>query len=559
MHLLNEIKSKLNSLKPNICNDLNVSVNNFNNVNNYFVIPNVTEEFVFKELRCLDSKKSMGDDGINAGFLKMCTPSIVSYITKLINESIVTSEYPSAWKIAKITALFKGGDDKDVNNYRPISILSTVSKIIEKHVYTHLYKYFSDFNLLSNNQSGFRSGFSCETCPLKITNKWYKALNDGKIIGCIALEITKAFDVLNFDILLKKLDAYNCHISTVKWFQSYLYGRKQFVKLDDLKSSTFDQLNGVPQGSILGPLLFNIYINDMPLCIDYVNADLYADDTTLYAIANSVNILQNNLSHDLNNFSNWCNKNNLVINTNKSKCMIITSRQRRKHLTHTELTLSVNGQKLECVDNLKILGLIIDENLSWKYHIDNLCKNLSSLTGLIWRIRNYLSYDMKVLFYNSFILSRLDYCICIWGGATKIYLEKLHKIQKRVARIILNVDFNEMTSKDMFYNLKWMSIYDRIYFKRCIDMYKIANDLVPQYICDNFSSQNQCNYSLRSRMGLNYDVRHPKLILFQRSFLYAAVSSWNNLSASVRTSPSLDLFKRTLKSHILSTYDIETL
>ena len=121
-------------------------------VNNYFVIPNVTEEFVFKELRCLDSKKSMGDDGINAGFLKMCTPSIVSYITKLINESIITSEYPSAWKIAKITALFKGGDDKDVNNYRPISILSTVSKIIEKHVYTHLYKYFSDFNLLSNSQ-----------------------------------------------------------------------------------------------------------------------------------------------------------------------------------------------------------------------------------------------------------------------------------------------------------------------------------------------------------------------------------------------------------------------
>ena len=297
----------------------------------------------------------------------------------------------------------------------------------------------------------------------------------------------------------------------------------------------------------------------MPLCIDYVNADLYADDTTLYAIANSVNILQNNLSHDLNNFSNWCNKNNLVINTKKSKCMIITSRQRRKHLTHTQLTLSVNGQKLECVDNLKILGLIIDENLSWKYYIGNLCKNLSSLTGLIWRIRNYLSYDMKVLFHNSFILSRLDYCICIWGGATKIYLEKLHKIQKRVARIILNVDFNEMTSKDMSYNLKWMSIYDRIYFKRCIGMYKIANDLVPQYICDNFSNQNQCNYSLRSRMGVNYDVRHPKLILFQRSFLYAAVSSWNNLSASVRTSPSLDLFKRTLKSNILSTYDIETL
>ena len=142
--------------------------------------------------------------------------------------------------------------------------------------------------------------------------------------------------------------------------------------------------------------------------------------------------------------------------------MIISTRQRAKNLGKRSLTLHVDNIELECVDKLKILGLTIDKHLTWKHHINNLCSNLSSLTGLLWRIRNYLSDEMKILFHNSFILSRLDYCICVWGGASKSYLDKLNHALKRVARIILNVSFNEMDSSTMFYTLKWINTFDRV-------------------------------------------------------------------------------------------------
>ena len=152
--------------------------------------------------------------------------------------------------------------------------------------------------------------------------------------------------------------------------------------------------------------------------------------------------------------------------------------------------LYVDNVELECVDKLKILGLTVDKHLTWKHHISNLCSNLSSLTGLLWRIRNYLSDEMKILFHNSFILSRLDYCICVWGGASKSYLDKLNRVLKRVACIILNVSFNEMDSSTMFYILKWLNIFDRVDFKRSIYMYKITHDLVPQTLSESFCSQN---------------------------------------------------------------------
>ena len=247
-----------------------------------FVIPPISEIFVENEMKRLNVNKSTGDDNINDRFLQLCTPSVVSSLTLIINESIRTSVFPSAWKTAKVTALHKSGSDTELNNYRPNSVLNAVTKIIERHVYNHMYRYFTDNHFLSSNQSGFRAGFTCETCLLKITNNWYEELNKGNIIGCVTLDLTKAFDVLNFDIFLKKLQVYECHDNVIKWFQSYLKERKQYVNISNVKSKTLNPLNGIPQGSILGPLIFSIYINDLPLNFNYVNSDLYADDTTLY-------------------------------------------------------------------------------------------------------------------------------------------------------------------------------------------------------------------------------------------------------------------------------------
>jgi hypothetical protein len=519
--------------------------------NEKFVIPPVSENFVKEQLLALNTKKSTGNDGINAGFLRLCTPSIVSTVTNLINDSIQTSVFPTAWKIAKVTALLKGGKATELNNYRPISILSTVSKIIERHVYNHMYSYFCENKLMSDNQSGFRAGFSCETCLLKMTTKWYQALDKGDIIGCVALDLSKAFDVLNFNILLKKLEAYGCHDNVIKWFYSYLQGRKQYVKIGDITSGMLNLENGVPQGSILGPLIFSIYINDMPLCLEYVHVDLYADDTTLYFVAKDVSDVEKFLAHDLNNFTQWCFKNKLVINKQKSKCILIYSRQRARYLEKETLSLFIDNTKLECVEKIKILGLIIDKNLTWQHHINNLCQKLSLLVGLLWRIRSFLTYEMKLLFYNSFILSRMDYCICIWGGASNIYLDKLYKLQKRAARIILNIDLMEMETDCMFNTLKWMDIYQRIYFKRSIYMYEIFYNLLPFYIVDMFVLKESTNYVLRSNKNIfNFSTQKPNTESYKRSFLYNGTTLWNKLSDSVKQIKSVNQFKHALKSHI---------
>ena len=246
-------------------------------------------------MKRLNVNKSTGVDNINVRFPQLCTPSLVSSLTLIINASIQTSVFPSVWKIAKVTALHKSGSDTELNNYRPISVLNAVTKIIERHV----------------------------------------------------------------------------------------------------KSKTLNLLNGIPQGSILGPLIFSIYINELPLNLYYVNSDLYSDDTTLYVADKDIDNIQVHLSHDLDIFSKRCLNNKLIINTKKSKCIVICTRQRLKYV-NKKLLLYVNNSKLDCVDDLKILGLTIDKNLSWKPHINNICSKLSCLIGLMWRIRNYMSYKMEL-------------------------------------------------------------------------------------------------------------------------------------------------------------------
>ena len=208
---------------------------------------------------------------------------------------------------------------------------------------------------------------------------------------------------------------------------------------------------------------------------------------------------------------------------------------------------------MDCVDELKILGLTIDKNLSWKPHINNICSKVSCLIGLMWRIRNYMSYKMKLLFHNAFILSRIDYCLCIWEGASHVYLEKLHKIQKHAARIILNLNIMEMESHKMFNSLEWMNIYERINYKRCIYMYKIYYNHMPLYITDKFIVKSSKNYCLRSSTDdFNFIAKKPRMDLYKKSLMYSGVILWNNLSVSVKQLESLPQFKYKLRYNIFN-------
>ena len=276
---------------------------------------------------------------------------------------------------------------------------------MEKHVCEHLYSYFTTNELLCLNQSGFRKNHSCHTCLVNLIEECYKDLNDNNLIGLLALDFRKAFDILNHEVLLKKLSLYGCNKLAVTWFKSYLTNRVQSVKIEDVSLKNCIVEDGVPQGSILGPLLFVIFINDMPLHCSECTVHLYADDSTLKA---------SKLSIDLVNIENWCANNRFVINTQKSNFMITCSYQKRKYI-------------------------LLDNSLTWNLHINNVCNKLSSLIGLFYKIHKFLDFSSKVLFYNSYILPRIDYCLSICGDAPIDTLLRLFRLQKRVARLILDV------------------------------------------------------------------------------------------------------------------------
>ena len=213
----------------------------------------------------MPSTKATGLDDISINVLKLAAPEIVSSITYICNLSLKTATFPAKWKEAKVTPLHKGGSRHDCSNYRPISVLPILSKILEKHVFTHMYAFLQKHNLLTDSQFGFRKQNSCQTALLALTEKMYKAINEGKYFGMTQLDLSKAFDLVNHTILLEKLKLYRCNVESMQWFTSYLESRSQKVCIHKSLSKSISIISGVPQGSILGPLFFILYINDIPL------------------------------------------------------------------------------------------------------------------------------------------------------------------------------------------------------------------------------------------------------------------------------------------------------
>ena len=261
--------------------------------------------------------KATGSDNIGPRLLKIAAPFISDSITYNCNQSIITSIFPDKWKEGKVRPLHKNGPRDDTNNYRPISVLPGISILLEKHVHDSLMSFLISYNALHSTQSSFRPNYSCETVLLQMINRFHQAINNGQIIGMVMVDFRKAFDLVDHTLLLKKLKHYKICDDTLHWFASYLLNRKQKVVLNNVESSTAELECGVPQGSILGPLLFLMFINDLPLYTNNVLTDLYADDTTLYLTGHSQYSVQENLQLASQKLSVWCKHNGMLLNTEK--------------------------------------------------------------------------------------------------------------------------------------------------------------------------------------------------------------------------------------------------
>jgi hypothetical protein len=343
--------------------------------------------------------------------------------------------FPEDWKCAKVTPIFKQGIRNEMNNYRPISVISVMAKAFERIVYNQLYAYMLEHDLLSEHQSGFRSLHSTATALLEATDSWAYNIDRGNINAVVFLDLKKAFDTVNHEILLSKLRNYGIHGVAYKWFKSYLEDRRQKCFVNGSLSKKCSLKCGITQGSML---LFLVFINDLPNCLSNSHPRMYADDTNLTYSGSDINTIQFHLNEDLENINEWLISNKLTLNMTKTEYMLIGSRQRLSTLSDNP-SFEINGIPLDRVSTTKSLGALLDENLTWSSHINKMTKRIASGIGAIKRLRSFVSLETLHVIYQALIQPHFDYCNVVWGNCGKTLSNKL---QNRAMRVLTFSNFD---------------------------------------------------------------------------------------------------------------------
>ena len=412
-------------------------------------------------------------------------------------------------------------------------------------------EYFEKNNLLYHLQSGFRKKHSCQTAVTRIIETWLSSINEAEITGAVFLDLRKAFDLVNHKILLKKLPIYGLHPNVVSLFQSYLSNRVQRVYFNGNYSSENTIKHGVPQGSVLGPLLFCIYINDMPLELSNSNVicDLFADDSTLHTSNKQISTIQNDLQQGLNIVNEWCNVNLMSLNPSKTKCMTITSRQRHQ-LGLSPLSLTVNNSVVQQVTEHRLLGVTIDNQLRWNSHITYICKNVSKQLFLFSKLKHYLDVRHRKMFFYAHIKPCIDYMSNVWDGTSQNHILTLNSLYRRAVKMILFE--THIPTDDKFTNLKILSLNQLLKFNKCILMHRIITSKFPKYLTSILKIQS-CPQS-KSRLHL-FSLPRPRIDLYKTSLSFSGKFIWNTLPHEIQNLSSANVFKIKLKQFLLSHYD----
>ena len=408
----------------------------------------ITPDFVFDQICNYSNNKSTGISNTSIKLLKLAAPIICHPLAYICNLSMFTSTFPSDWKKAKVTPVYNSGDKSDVGNYRPISVLPILSKILERTVHDQLYKYLTCNNVLNQCQSGFRSKYSTNTALLDVTDYILQNANEGKVTASIFLDLKKAFDTVNHDLLIKKLNSYGIRGRELDWFKSYLSGRMQAVNINSTLSHFKNIEIGVPQGSILGPLLFIIFVNSLPDSIhNGCKCVMYADDTTLLLNSSDPNTLQNDLNSNLGRIADWFQANKLTLNIKKTKLMLFGSKQSLHKFK--DVSLIYNGVSIERVEKFKYLGVTFDPQLSWNDHVNYLSSIISKRIGVIYRVKHYLPNKIINMLAQALVFPHFDYCSSVWSNFSMHHSNELQILQNRLARVLLSADIRTSVDKNV--------------------------------------------------------------------------------------------------------------
>ena len=502
-----------------------------------FSLKRVSVTDVLKILNKINTKKATGFDNIPPKIIKEAAHILAKPLTDIINLSLFECIFPNKAKISSTLPFFKKGDRTNKSNYRPVSVLSIFSKVFEKVIQTQVSNYSDNF--LSKYISAYRKNYSCQHVLIRLLEEWKYNLDNNNLVGSVLMDLSKAFDCIPHDLLIAKMEAYGFERNARKYIYSYLKGRRQCVKLNGTYSKFQTILAGVPQGSILGPIIFNIFINDLYFIFETANLHGFADDHTLSAESKNLNDLKLILCNESDKAIDWLNSNKMMVNPSKFQAIIF-----KKNKENIITSLKIKDKEITTTDSVELLGIKIDNKLKFDEHIIKLCKKSTGLLNSLFRLRKFITGDAKKLAVNSFVISNFNYCPLIWHFSSYRSINTIEMIQKRALKFI-----NENSNLDYYTllgNLGLCTMKVKRLRTLCLEIFKTLNGLNPNYMKEIFKTS---NLRRSERLKFNLEVqKHNQVTFGKKSLTALGPILWNSLPNHIKSLTKLSDFKKFIQS-----------
>ena len=489
-------------------------------------------------LKNINSNKATGPDGIHARFLHEYAEYIAPVLTKVFQISIDTGSIPDDWRAASIVPIFKKGDKHQASNYRPVSLTSISCKLLEHIIHSQIMDHFDMYSILTDKQHGFRSKRSCETQLAVTIDSIARTIADGGQVDIVLLDFSKAFDKVPHERLLHKLQYYGVRGETLRWIRDFLTNRTQQVLLDGYTSSTAEVLSGVPQGTVLGPLLFLTFINDLPE-VTNSEARLFADDCLLYRPIYNKSDTEL-LQKDLAELEKWEKEWQMAFHP--EKCVVIQVSNKRNTITSN---YRLHNHQLESVDSSKYLGVTINKNLRWDDHINNITARANRTLGFLKRNLRGCKTPARARAFEAIVRPTLEYAASIWDPHNSGQIEQVEKVQRRAARFATRnyTDRQPGSVTQMVNNLGWEPLQVRRVKIRLLLLFKIQHNLVAIpadiYLLPSDS---------RTRGQHTFQIPSTRRDVYKYSYFPRTIRDWNNLPPSATTASSIEEFRGVLCS-----------
>jgi hypothetical protein len=516
---------------PSVCDILeNV------NIQDKFNFTPVVPETVYKKLNALKPKKATGPDQLPGKILKLISPVVATPLCTVINQSLVKSQFPQDLKEADVSPVFKKNDNLSRKNYRPVSILPSMSKIFEGIMSDQLQDYFA--TIFAPFLSAFRKTYGCQSLLVRLVEDWRNALDNHQFVGAILTDLSKAFDCMPHNLLLAKARAYGLSESASELLGSYLASRRQRVKIGQIYSDWNSILKGVPQGSILGPLLFNIFINDMFYILKECDLYNYADDNTMSKTGTKLQLVKTTLENETDKAMKWFSSNQMSANAEKFQAIILGSKKRGG-----EVEFRLGEATIKPEDSVKMLGVEVDSKLNFDSHIRQICRKAGRQINALARLSRFLNQDSKLAIFRSFVSANFTYCSLVWHSCSAQNCKKLEKLQERALRFVYldyESSYEELLKRADTTTLQLGRLHTLV-----TEVYKSVNHLNPPYVQDLFAIKDS-KYNLRGLHSLHIP-RVNSTTYGLHSLRYQGAKLWNLLPDEYKAAKTLHAFKSHIK------------